>query len=356
MEAPKFNAEMLALAREAKGLTQKALADTLQVTQPHLSKVESGMANPSEDFLARAANALDCAVPFFYRWPRAWVPPVVLYRKQQSVGALVLKKINAQIRRQRIEFERLLRSVEIDDAKVPAISLSSSPEWTPTRAAKELRAQWQMPRGPIGNVTDLLESKGVIIVPMDFDTAKLDGISAPACDGLPPMIFINARIPGDRQRWTLCHELGHLVLHHHLAGEFPPGEVEDEANEFGSEFLMPSDDIAGHLSRLSIRDAASLKVRWGVSIASLIFRAAQLEQISESKKTTLYIELSKMGWRKREGVEVAAEQPALYLDVLRTHIDELKYTPTELAALIDVPESVITARLNEPKRGLRLIQ
>jgi len=350
-----FNPGMLTCAREAKGLTQKELSERLSITQGFLSKVETGSTSPSKELLARAATELNCTERFFSRWPKAWVPPLVLYRKQQKLGALHLRRIHAQILRKRIELERLLLSVEVPENSIPSVILSTS-GWTPSRAALELRSQWQLARGPIPNVAALLESKGVVVVPMDFKTDLLQGISAPPGDGLPPMVFLNSRLPGDRARWTLGHELGHLVLHHHLTREFPADDFEDEANEFSSEFLMPANDISGHLAGLTLRSASDLKRRWGISMSALVMRAATLEQISESRKTKLFVELSRMGWRKKEPVEIAPEEPALHRDVLRAHLKDLGYSLAELAEAMDLPESELLTELGETRGALQLVR
>ncbi len=63
-------------------------------------------------------------------------------------------------------------------------------------------------------------------------------------------------------RFSLAHELGHLVMHYY----FIPSEatsVEDEANEFASEFLMHEREIRPQLKRLTLPILATLKQQWG---------------------------------------------------------------------------------------------
>ena len=68
--------------------------------------------------------------------------------------------------------------------------------------------------------------------------------------------MINSRVPTDRKRMTLAHELGHIVMHSepiHLSKQ-----SEEEAMRFAAEFLMPA-----HLIRPSSDNAP-----WGTSPTS----------------------------------------------------------------------------------------
>jgi Zn-dependent peptidase ImmA (M78 family) len=83
----------------------------------------------------------------------------------------------------------------------------------------------------------------------------------------------NVEQPADRMRFTLAHELGHLVMHH----DQPTQSMEQEANEFASAFLMPARDIRPHFARrVDLRLFAELKPVWRVSMASLLMRARSL--------------------------------------------------------------------------------
>ena len=78
--------------------------------------------------------------------------------------------------------------------------------------ADRIRAAWLIPDGAINNLTILVESAGVIIIESDFGTNGIDGTSLWISE-TPPLIFINKDLPQDRYRFTLAHELGHLIMH-----------------------------------------------------------------------------------------------------------------------------------------------
>jgi hypothetical protein len=61
-------------------------------------------------------------------------------------------------------------------------------------------------------------------------------------------------------------------------------------------------------------DLARLKPRWGVSIQALIYRAHELDMLSDRQYRYFFEQITKLGWRKREPEEfdVKAEKPRLF--------------------------------------------
>jgi Zn-dependent peptidase ImmA (M78 family)/DNA-binding XRE family transcriptional regulator len=333
MSEPRFNPTMLQLARAGAGLTQAELAHALEVTQGMVSKYENGQAVPPDDQLERAAEVLGCRATFFRRWPRHFELPVTFHRKKYRLGAGALGRIHANVVLKRIQLEVLLRSADVLENRIPSVDLKKDGT-TPQRVARELRIRWQVPRGTIENLTRLLEEVGAVVIPTDFGTDLISGLSAyEPSDGLPPLVFINTQISGERMRFTLAHELGHIVMHHHL--DLPPQECEPEADEFAAEFLMPTSDIRGLLSRLDLEGAASLKRTWRLSMWAIVKRAHDLEQISEGRYRSLCIEMSRRGWRQREPIEIPPEQPTMHIELVTAHLEDLKYSEEELSKALD---------------------
>jgi Zn-dependent peptidase ImmA (M78 family) len=84
------------------------------------------------------------------------------------------------------------------------------------RVAQTIRQRWGIPRGPLKDLTKIVEDAGVVIVSFDFGTPLIDGFSQHPSDSLPAIIFINSRQPKDRFRFSLAHELAHLVTRHQI--------------------------------------------------------------------------------------------------------------------------------------------
>lgn len=113
------------------------------------------------------------------------------------------------------------------------------------------------------------------------------------------VIGVNASHPPTRQRFTLAHELGHVMLHSpieeawHIDRRFGVkfrDEVsskgtdpeEREANLFAAELLMPRQFVAADLAdeeSIDLEDSVflmRLADRYGVSLQALLFRLANL--------------------------------------------------------------------------------
>jgi Zn-dependent peptidase ImmA (M78 family) len=111
---------------------------------------------------------------------------------------------------------------------------------------------------------------------------------------MPPVFFVHEDVPGDRERWTLAHEIGHVVMHHQPTD----GDIEEEANLFGNEFLTPAEEIGPDLLNMTLQKAAELKLYWKVSMQAIIVRAYQCRKITRNQFSYLFRQLSAKGYRK----------------------------------------------------------
>ena len=206
-------------------------------------------------------------------------------------------------------------------------------------------------------MVDLLEDAGVLVVESDFGSPKFDGFSVfERNTGLPPTVFLNQAPPGDRERFTLAHELGHLVLHTGLDVTKPERDVEAEADRFAAEFLAPAADIKGHLGRITLADLARLKLHWKISMGSLLMCADRLGRITPSQKRRLWMEMSSLGYRTKEPNPIPRESPRLFTELIEFHLGELGYTEQELADHLRVTASELRAKSGLKRPGLTLVR
>ena len=327
------NPAMFVIAREARGLTQSELAKRLGIVQAAVSKIENGVQPASDAAVAAYVRELRFPPSFFEQSLDARSLPVHFWRKKARVTAPQGRSVEARTNILRMQLRALLRSTDVPANLVPMFDRRSF-RGTPADAARVVREKWLVARGPISNMSSLLEDHGVVIVSLDFDTDDIDGMSVfdPA-DTLPPLILVNPRSPGDRLRWSLAHELGHLVLH--TDPNYALDETtEEEADEFAGEFSMPSADIRGHFRKVTLEQLATLKLTWKMSIAALLVRARSLDAISEWRSTSLLKELGYRGWRTREPNPVAREESSLIGEILSFHREDLAYTDSQLEAAV----------------------
>jgi Zn-dependent peptidase ImmA (M78 family) len=262
-----------------------------------------------------------------------------------------LKKIHAQVNILRIQATRLLRYTEIRSTYTfHRIDMQKC--GGPSTAAKRLRYLWQLPTGPIRSVVGAVERAGGIVFHCPFDTVHVDGISQWPLDTpeLPPVFFVNSKLPGDRQRLTLAHEIGHITLHH-----LPTDDPEREASEFAGEFLMPANEVRDELAELTLPKAAALKSRWKVSIQAIVFRACQLGAITEARYAYLFKELSQKGYRKCEPVPLPAEVPNMLREMIRVHKSSSGQTTTDLSSFIGMLEEDFREAYWRDISGVRLV-
>jgi Zn-dependent peptidase ImmA (M78 family)/transcriptional regulator with XRE-family HTH domain len=346
-----FNADMLDLARGARGLTQAEVAKSSGVSQAMLSKVENRLLSPTLELAERLAESLGFPVEFFFQSERALGFPHYHHRKRASLGSKALAKVHAIINIRRQHIAKLMKSFggEVDKPIVP-IDLDEK-GIDPADAARMTREYWMLPRGPVENVTEVVEAGGGVVVLTDFGTPQLDGMSFRAA-GLPPIFVMNSEVPGDRYRFSLAHELGHMILHT-LPGD-DDEKMEREADEFAAAFLMPAVEIRPHLIPPSIEKFARAKPHWKVSIKAMIRRARDLRLLAPDDYRRLSITYSKAAYSRGEPFPLEREAPTLLPRMINFHLKELGYSAGELAKLLLVHEDDLR-RAYIPRRHLELV-
>lgn len=331
-----INHEMVVLAREYRNQTQEQLARTLTVSQATIAKIEGGITRDVADHLVqRIAHALEFPIEFFYQPGErlGFGSSSYFYRKRTEITAADRRRISGVVNLLRLSLRRLINAVDLEPRRnLPFFNMEEYGD-SPVHVARALRSFWNLPEGPISNLTALIESAGVVIISCDFGTNAMDATSLRLTD-MPPMIFINRGIPNDRWRFTLAHELAHLVLH-----EMPREQMEDDADQFASEFLMPEKELRAQFSRIAkirLQDLANLKPYWKVSIAALLMRAGHLGYLTVSQRKILWSQMSKLGYRMREPGVLPAEKPENFDNLFTYYKRELGYTVEDLARSISI--------------------
>lgn len=350
-----FNPDMLILGRAARGLSQAALAARMPaLSQSKLSRFEAGLTMPSRDDLVDLAKALDFRPTFFHKPHSRRAMPAAYHRRRQRLGKTEWELIYARAELLRIAIAELLNSVELKSTRTRPPSLELDDYDNNVEAVAEaIRQLWAIPRGPITDVTRILEGSGIIVVHMDFGTSLIDGFSQHSSDGFPAIIFVNKRMPLDRIRFTLCHELCHLILH-----LLPNPMMEEEANIFASAFLMPRDDIRHEFHSMSLERLKILKLTWKTAMSALVRRARDLGKISEPSYKYYNVEMSKRGWRTQEPAPIQEdiEKPRIVPQLIQAHISKLNYSLSELSELFGWSEHEVEELFNISSRPrLRLV-
>ena len=354
-DVPTVNPEMILLGRYSRGITQAELAQRLNVSQARVSKMENGVMSPTEQDLEGLCVALDYPPTFF---KRRWVmegPGIheMHHRKRKSVAASLLNQVYAKASIQREQVGLLLQSSDSIDHAFQAFDIQEF-DGKVSRIARTVHAMWRLPLGPVHNVTKTIERAGGFVLITDFGTKQIDGISTwPS--RLPPIFWLNKDLPPDRWRWTLVHELGHILMH---SRSDVRDEMEAEADQFAAEFLIPAAEIKPHLVGLSLSKLAALKRQWKVSMQALIMQAYHLGVISDRQRRHMFMQLSRAGYRMREPAELdpPPELPARVNELIRFHQTELGYTEAAVQELLGVYERDLDDLVPGERPLLRMVK
>jgi Zn-dependent peptidase ImmA (M78 family)/transcriptional regulator with XRE-family HTH domain len=334
---PKINPDMIILARDLCGMSQAALAKALSLSQTTVSRYEAGLIEAPVDHLRAIAVVLQRPVSFFYWQEKLYGASCMYHRKNRKLSAADMQVIDAKVNLLRMQGARLLGRAKVTSS-YSFHRLDALARGGPHACAKELRRVWQLPPGPVRNVVGAIENAGGMVFRCPFGSIKVDGVSQWPLDAprLPPVFFVHDDAPGDRERWTLAHEIGHVVMHHQPTD----GDIEEEANVFASEFLMPVDEIGHDLVSLTLQKAAALKSYWKVSMQGIVVWAHKCGKISNPKYHYLFKQLNIRGYRKCEPVLIPPEEPAMFAELLRYYRTSLGQSEAELAEHIgETPDS-----------------
>jgi Zn-dependent peptidase ImmA (M78 family) len=172
---------------------------------------------------------------------------------------------------------------------------------------------------------------------------------------------------GDRLRYTIAHEIGHLVMHQARQGTRL--ELESQANQFAAEFLMPEAAIRSELVQpVTLTSLSKLKLRWGVSIQALIKRAHDLTIITPRQYRYLNEHVSILGWKTEEPkeLEIPLERPRALKQIAellygrpidyKKMADDMLVTPTFIEEILEAhADKALSARKSgaqqQPNQG-----
>ncbi|MFA6321792.1 MAG: XRE family transcriptional regulator, partial [Candidatus Omnitrophota bacterium] len=336
-----INGNRIRQAREMRGLTQTALAEYIGIKQPAIAQMEAGEISPSAEVLQKIAIKTEFPVSFFKQLDSPeFAKGSMLFRARASLT----KKESIEARqyaRVIYEFaEKMEESFNKVAANVPRVN------GNPTNAANEVRSYSGLSKDePIPNLISVLEKNGIMILALPTCYENQDAFSAwVARDNKRPIIVIsNHNVSGDRLRFSMAHELGHLMLHQELSVGMP--KADKEANAFASEFLIPQESMLNELRPpVTLASLLSLKKRWLVSIQAIIIKAHDLKIISDRQYKYLM-----MQWhRKTEPILVMAERPRL-LSQMAENIYGNPIDYNKIAFQMNLPPEIVKRTLEKYK-------
>ncbi len=323
-------------ARQAAGLSLRALADKADVSAMAISKYENNQSTPSSAVLLNLANALDVRAEYFFRTVEVDLKEVE-YRKHSKLPKKILLQIEGDVKEQverYVELEEVLPVNPINDFVVPEGLPKVNDYDAIEEVADHVRDAWDLGRDPILDLTGALEERGIKIIQSNaLHQNRFDGLAAQINGS--PVIVVGGEWPGDRQRFTLAHELGHLIL----KDRCPNLDDEAAANRFAGAFLVPKSEVIKELGEkrtwFEPRELCVLKKAYGLSMAAWLHRAHDLGITNDANNLEMIKYFRKQGWHKLEPCdEYPREEPQVFVQLVFHALAEDLVTESKAAQLM----------------------
>lgn len=338
-------AERIRQARLAAGLTLGALGEKVGVSHTAIQKYEKGLLTPSSSQLLKLARACGVRTEYFFRTHTVELLQPE-FRKRASFGKTAQDALKLKV------VELVEKRVELLGAfpESPLLAFAP-PEGLPERIesldeieafSDQVRNAWQLGMNPIADLTDTLEVVGLLVIVVDEENPKFSGLTAKACtdDGRAyPVVAVSKLWPGDRQRFTLAYELGHLLLEGRLAEGL---DEEKACDRFAGAFLAPRVAVLHLLGQqrhaLEWQELYVLKREFGLSMAGWLQRATQCGVITDACHLSMVKRFSAKGWRKNEpGDPLPQEHPRLFDQLVYRALAEQYISEAKAAELLGIP-------------------
>lgn len=328
--APEVQAvpETVRLLRQRRGMTLAQLSENVAKKPAWASRVETGT------LPLRGRDLLDCAAALS-------VPPDLLatplpeaglegvhfrkYRVPQRVEARATAEANFVAY---LVNTLLVKAGQDPAARIPKIDvsgLSHDPRAAGVFAAAAVRQRWGVTAGPIRNLAGHVEADGLYIAPLPPTIPNVAAITAAQGPELAPITLVTRSVVDDTRRFTVAHELAHLVMDE-ASGPADDADVEARADAFAGELLAPYAEIQDDVRALhpgSFGALMSLHATWGVHPKSFIRRGFLEGDISSASQSRWFRHLN-----------------GTHRNRMRTLRSPFPLQPTGIGSLLDLMKSV----------------
>lgn len=326
-----FQSDRLSQMLAARRLTQAQLASLVGVSPATVSKWRAGAQAPEREALDRLAGVVNVTPEWFTRPPAEKVS-LPLFRSNASAHVAARAMLEA-----RMEWAQDIALALTEFVDFPALNLPSRNFTDPEQitneeielAAAECRDLWRLGRSAVQDLALAIEGAGVVLVREETGIAQIEGLSAWSAVLGRPLVLLSAdKDNGYRSRFDLAHELGHLILHRHIARPTDRerhNELEQQAHRFAGAFLLPAETFASDVRMpVTLDDLLLLKRRWGVSVGAILMRLRALKLLDDEGAQALFKRRSARWGAKSEpgDGDRAPERPRLLRRTIDLLVDE----------------------------------
>lgn len=280
--------------RLLKKLSLKEAGNLLNMTATAISKYEKGQILPDSKKLIDFADAYEVKSIDLLKVYNAPEMKFTSFRKKKRLTGQNLKLLEELIQDEVAKYLEIIEMNNIDNNNIKLKKYSCNSYDEAEKAANDFRNYIKISnKQPISDLINILENLGIIIIQIknpDNRFDDFDGLSE-IVNNIPVIVLLDDIKDGARQRFTIAHELGHLILN------ISNDELDEEklCNRFASALLMPKDAVINEfgISRKNINffELTAFKNEFKVSYTAIIYRLKDLNIISEYlyKKLSIFL-------------------------------------------------------------------
>lgn len=331
-------AERFKSARLMKGFSLQDLADALdnQLSRQALHRYEKGEVIPDTEKINLLSKALDVNPDYFFRNTKVELGEVEFRKlsKMPQKEATVIKEITKEKLSRYLELEEILGLPNEFEDYLKDFEIVTEYEQV-NRAAELLREKWSLGSGPIFNIVELLEDKNIKVVDLRVNN-DFDGLQT-RVNGTIPIVAYNANKINkpDRIRFTLLHELAHLLL---KFGDITERQKETLCHQFAGAMLIPEKtlkaELGEHRNKLSINELGNIKKQYGISMQAVVMRAKDCGIINAHYTKQFFFIIRQMNWKVDEPIEYnGAEESNRFEQLLFRALIEDQISMSKAASL-----------------------
>ncbi|MDD3479232.1 MAG: XRE family transcriptional regulator [Paludibacteraceae bacterium] len=275
-------------ARKLRGLSLQNVADALQVSKQMISKYESGLSMPNSAKLIKLSKLFDLKIDYFFNSFKIELNEVN-FRKKSTFSVKKQESLKEQIKiclENYLFIEDCLSINYSFENPLKDFKISNTEDII--KAVQKLRNDWEIGFDPVHNLIQLLEDKKIKIIERSDVEDEFDGL-ATCVDNKYPVIVLNKKFQVERKRFSLLHELGHLLLN--IADNCEIKE-EDVCHKFASEFLLPQNivisEFGGKREHILFSELVSIQEKYGISIKAIVYKLKDVGILNENQHSNFY--------------------------------------------------------------------
>ena len=261
--------------RLQKGLSQQWLADAIGISKMSISYFENDKRCPDIATVKRICSVLDVPLGKFMAFSDGVTLSDGFFQKSDELSAVQKNAISAQIRYSAQRYYDACACAEVDcsESALP-IDKVPMPDSLVDAAAYMRKALGLPASGPVGNLIQVLENKGICITTVKQDSSEVStkgfsGYHAVSNKGFAVIAF-STELTYGCQRLTIAKELAYLLF-----SDVSERQISNAARHF----LLPGPDLVRGIGEkrpnISPKEIGLVGEEYGVSGQCVVLRAKE---------------------------------------------------------------------------------